>query len=628
MEVSIAVFTALLLLGWGAPFPVAADPALDKFALLDFIRYLPHGRLLNWNPFIPSAATGSASLAAPTAPAYRPIPPNTISRLSALQTLSLRSNSLTGPLPADFILLTSLTDLHLQQNGFSGLLPSDFSVWPNLTVLDLSFNAFNGSIPSSISNLTQLTALNLSNNSLSGSIPDLQLPNLKLLNLSYNRLVGTIPGSLRLFPISSFSGNNLSPTNFTRPSPSPSPSPSPLPSPTTSPVSSSPGRKLSESVILGIIVGGCVLGFAIFAAVLLVVWSRKKQQVLVSGKLVKRERSTGKEPAGNQGEVNPLVFFEGCTFAFDLEDLLRASAEVLGKGTFGTAYKALLEDSTAVVVKRLKDVGVGKREFEQQMATIGRLKHENIVELRAYYYSKDEKLMVYDYFSPGSVSSMLHGRQGEERTPLGWETRLRIALGAARGIAHLHSDSGGNLVHGNIRSSNIFLNQRLYGCLSDVGLALLAGAGGRRPVGYRAPELVDGRRPTQSSDIYSFGVFLLELLTGKTPVRVAGGAAGEVVHLVRWVQSVVREEWTAEVFDVELMRCPEVEEGLVEMLRVAMVCVAAAPEQRPAIADVVRMIADVGRSENDAADRSSSGGAVTPAGNRFSSPAAEGPPVI
>lgn len=418
MEVSIAVLTALLLLGWAGPFPVAADPALDKFALLDFIRDLPHGRLLNWSPFIPvcgnwigitCSADGSRIIGVrlPGVGLSGAIPPNTISRLTALQTLSLRSNSLTGPLPADFNLLTSLTDLHLQQNAFSGPLPSDFSVWPNLTVLDLSFNAFNGIIPSSISNLTQLTALNLSNNSLSGSIPDLRLPNLKLLNLSYNRLNGTIPGSLRLFPISSFSGNNLSLANFTQPSPSPSPSP--LPSPTTSPASPSPGRNLSESTILGIIVGGCVLGFLMLAGALLVVWSRKKQQVLVSGKLARRERSTGKEATGNQGEANSLVFFEGCTFAFDLEDLLRASAEVLGKGTFGTAYKALLEDSTAVVVKRLKDVGVGKKDFEQQMATIGRLKHENIVELRAYYYSKDEKLMVYDYFSLGSVSSMLHG---------------------------------------------------------------------------------------------------------------------------------------------------------------------------------------------------------------------------
>ena len=105
-----------------------------------------------------------------------------------------------------------------------------------------------------------------------------------------------------------------------------------------------------------------------------------------------------------------IICFEGPNLAFDLEDLLRASAEVLGKGTFGTTYKAALEDATTVIVKRLlKEVGVTKRDFEQQMEVVGSIRHENIAALRAYYYSKDEKLMVYDYFSQGNVSTMLHG---------------------------------------------------------------------------------------------------------------------------------------------------------------------------------------------------------------------------
>lgn len=104
-----------------------------------------------------------------------------------------------------------------------------------------------------------------------------------------------------------------------------------------------------------------------------------------------------------------MVFFPGCTFEFDLEDLLTASAEILGKGMCGTTYKAILEDATTVVVKRVKYVGVGKRDFEQQMEMIGRIRHENVVELRAYYYSKDEKLIVYDFYNQGNVSSLLHG---------------------------------------------------------------------------------------------------------------------------------------------------------------------------------------------------------------------------
>ena len=110
-----------------------------------------------------------------------------------------------------------------------------------------------------------------------------------------------------------------------------------------------------------------------------------------------------------EGERNKLVFFEGGVYSFDLEDLLRASAEVLGKGSVGTSYKAVLEEGTTVVVKRLKDVAVSKREFEMQMEMLGKIKHENVVPLRAFYYSKDEKLLVCDFMSDGSLSALLHG---------------------------------------------------------------------------------------------------------------------------------------------------------------------------------------------------------------------------
>ncbi|XP_047269148.1 probable inactive receptor kinase At4g23740 isoform X2 [Capsicum annuum] len=122
----------------------------------------------------------------------------------------------------------------------------------------------------------------------------------------------------------------------------------------------------------------------------------------------KGDMSPEKAISRSQDANNRLVFFEGCNYAFDLEDLLRASAEVLGKGTFGMVYKVILEDATTVVVKRLKDVVAGKK-FEQQMEIVGSIKHKNVVELRAYYYSKDGKLIVSDYFSKGSVAAMLHG---------------------------------------------------------------------------------------------------------------------------------------------------------------------------------------------------------------------------
>ncbi|KAG0454723.1 hypothetical protein HPP92_024015 [Vanilla planifolia] len=462
-----------------------AEPEADKEALLDFLAGVTHGRALNWrdNTSVCKEWSGVVcdpdgshvvELRLPGRGFNGQVPSNTLSRLSGLRILSLRSNRLSGTLPPDFSNLTALTGLHLQFNGFSGRLPSDFSAWKNLTMLDLSHNAFEGSIPGSISNLTHLASLNLSNNSLSGRIPELLPPNLQFLNLSSNHLEGSIPKSLLRFPHSSFSSNQLSPVFPQIHSPSPPPISHPF------------KRNVTESSLLGIIVGGSALAFVAFAVLLLLCFSSKKYGIS-SPREEKGHDSSEKRDAVNEEEHNRLVFFQGCSSAFDLEDLLRASAEVLGKGSYGTSYKAVLEDATTVVVKRLKEVSVGRREFEQQMEMLGNIRHDNVVGLKAYYFSKDEKLLVYDYYSKGSVYSMLHGKRDEARAELDWETRLQIAIGAATAIAHIHSEQGGKLVHGNIKSSNVFLNHRNHGCLSDLGLATMATPAAPRVPGYRAP---------------------------------------------------------------------------------------------------------------------------------------------
>jgi hypothetical protein len=200
-----------------------------------------------------------------------------------------------------------------------------------------------------------------------------------------------------------FSGNNIPFETFP-------PHASPVVTPSDTPYPRSRNKRgLGEKTLLGIIVASCVLGLLAFVFFIAVCCSRKKGEAQFPGKLLKGGMSPEKMVSRSQDANNRLTFFEGCNYAFDLEDLLRASAEVLGKGTFGMAYKAILEDATTVVVKRLKEVSVGKRDFEQQMEVVGSIRLENVVELKAYYYSKDEKLMVYDYYNQGSISSMLHG---------------------------------------------------------------------------------------------------------------------------------------------------------------------------------------------------------------------------
>ncbi|XP_061355187.1 probable inactive receptor kinase At4g23740 [Gastrolobium bilobum] len=595
-------------------FGAGAEPVEDKQALLDFLHNIDHSPHLNWhkNSSVCKNWTGVTcntdqskviALQLPRTGLSGPIPPNTLSRLLALQTVSLTSNSITGSFPSGFSEMKNLTYLYLQFNNFSGPLPSDFSVWHNLTVANLSNNSFNGSIPSSVSNLTHLTSLVLSSNSLSGEIPDLNIPSLQELNLANNNLSGVVPKSLQRFPSWAFSGNNLTSTYALPPA-------FPFQPPNAHPKRKTKG--LREPALLGIIIGGCVLGFAVMAFFVIVCCYKKGGEDGQPVKFQKKEVSRKKEVSESR-EKNKIVFFEGCNLAFDLEDLLRASAEVLGKGTFGTVYKAALEEATTVAVKRLKEVTVGKREFEQQMEVVGRIRHDNVAALRAYYYSKDEKLMVYDYYEQGSVSAMLHGKRGEGRISLDWDSRLRIAIGAARGIAYIHAQHGGKLIHGNIKSSNIFLNSQGYGCLSDIGLATLMSPippPALRATGYRAFEVTDTRKATPASDVFSFGVLLLELLTGKSPMHATGGE--EVVHLVRWVNSVVREEWTAEVFDVVLLRYPNIEEEMVEMLQIGMACVVRIPDQRPKMEEVVRMVEEIRRvnTENRPSTESRSEGST------------------
>lgn len=206
-------------------------------------------------------------------------------------------------------------------------------------------------------------------------------------------------------------------------------------------------------------------------------------------------------------------------------------------------------------------------------------------------------LLVYDYMPMGSLSALLHGNKGAGRTPLNFEIRSSIALGTARGIEYLHSQ-GPNVSHGNIKSSNILLTKTYDARVSDFGLAHLVGPSStpNRVAGYRAPEVTDPRKVSQKADVYSFGVLVLELLTGKAPTHALLNEEG--VDLPRWVQSIVKEEWTSEVFDIELLRYQSVEDEMVQLLQLAIDCAAQYPDNRPSMSDVTRRIEELCRSSS------------------------------
>ncbi|CAJ2668594.1 unnamed protein product [Trifolium pratense] len=300
-------------------------------------------------------------------------------------------------------------------------------------------------------------------------------------------------------------------------------------------------------------------------------------------------------------EKNKLVFLEGCSYNFDLEDLLRAPAEVLGEVSYGSSYKATLlleeEEAMIVLVIRLKEGVVGKKEFEQHMEILERVgQHTNVVPLRAYYFWKDERYMVYDYVPAGNLSTLLHGsRSGGRTTPFDWDSRVKVSLGTARGIAHIHSVGGTKFTHGNIMSSNVLLNQDKEGCFFDFGLTSLVNVPAKRSrvAGYRAPEVIKTGNHSHKSDVYSFGVLLLELLTGIAPQPpLQSRGRYDIIDLPRWVRSVIREQLTIELFDDEL-KYENMEKEMVQMLDIAMACVAKMPDMRPNMVEVVRMIEEI-----------------------------------
>ncbi|XP_023521799.1 probable leucine-rich repeat receptor-like protein kinase At1g68400 [Cucurbita pepo subsp. pepo] len=552
-----------------------------------------------------------------------------LTALTQLRVLSLKRNRLSGPIP-DLSNFTALKLVFLSYNEFSGDFPASFRSLVRLYRLDLSHNNLTGEIPASVNRMAHLLTLRVEDNRFSGSILELNLPNLQDFNVSANSFSGEIPKSLSTFPESSF-GQNLglcgsplqsctsivsNPTEpgsegaiaspITRPrnlTVSSSPTSLPGVSPETKPENThhhSTG-KIGSLALIAIILGDVLVLAVVSLLLYCYFWKNsadRSRDRKGSSKLLESEKivySSSPFPVQGGTERGRMVFFEGVK-KFELEDLLRASAEMLGKGGFGTSYKAILDDGNVVAVKRLKDAHVGgKREFEQHMEVLGRLRHANIVSLRAYYFAREEKLLVYDYMPNGSFFWLLHGNRGPGRTPLDWTTRLKIAAGAARGLSFIHNSCKSlRLAHGNVKSTNILLDQSGNARVSDFGLALFTPPSTPRSNGYRAPECGEGRKLTQKADVYSFGVLLLELLTGKCPsVMENGGGYGGVLDLPRWVQSVVREEWTAEVFDLELMRYKDIEEEMVGLLQIALACTSASPDQRPKMSHVVKMIEEL-----------------------------------
>ncbi|ERM95551.1 probably inactive leucine-rich repeat receptor-like protein kinase IMK2 [Amborella trichopoda] len=528
--------------------------------------------------------------------------PEELGELPRLRNLDLSSNSISGNLPLPLLNLSSLVQLNIGNNQISSTIPEAINKLEKLSVLVLKHNRINGSIPSSLSKISGLSQLDLSENNLTGRIPPslADLPNLDSLNVSYNNLSGSVPPLLSLkFNSSSFKGN-LQLCGYSPSVPCSAPPHPPFPPPSNPP--NSHKKELTKREKILIIVGGVLLVFVLLLCCLLILCWVSRERKKTNGKGGNGAGAKGVAPpvGGGGGEEGggeaggKLVHFDG-PLAFTADDLLCATAEVMGKSTYGTVYKATLEDGNQVAVKRLRErISKGQREFEAEAGTLGKIRHPNLLPLRAYYWGpKDEKLLVFDFMPGGSLAAFLHARGPE--TPIDWSTRMNIAISTARGLHHLHTRE--NIVHGNLTAGNILLDEDRNAKIADFGLSRLMTAAANSNViatagalGYRAPELSKLKKASTKTDIYSLGVVLLELLTGKAP----SDASSTGASLPEWVASIVKEEWTNEVFDLELIRdSANTGDELLNTLKLALHCVDPSPSARPDIEHVLHQLEEI-----------------------------------
>ncbi|KAG2273411.1 hypothetical protein Bca52824_067966 [Brassica carinata] len=567
---------------------VTSDLDSDRRALL-LLRNSVRGRPLLWNTSASSPCAWHGvhcdsgrvtTLRLPGAGLFGSLPLGGIGNLTQLQTLSLRFNSLSGPIPSDFSNLALLRYLYLQGNAFSGEIPPFLFTLPSIIRINLGENRFSGRIPDNVNNATRLVTLYLEKNQLTGSIPEITIT-LQQFNVSSNQLNGSVPDSLSGFPQSAFEGNTLcgKPLN---------PCEGDAETPNSPPVSppSPPGKKDSDKLSAGAI-AGIVIGSV----------AEKGEEngqprnveapvAAATSAAVHKESSAANVPpakasgSGGGAVSKDLTFFVKSFGEFDLDGLLKASAEVLGKGTVGSSYKASFEHGLVVAVKRLRDVVVPEKDFRERLQVLGSMSHPNLVTLIAYYFSPDEKLLVSEYMSRGSLSALLHGNKGNGRAPLNWETRAGIALGAARAISYLHSRDS-TTSHGNIKSSNILLSNSYEAKVSDYGLApiISSTSAPNRIDGYRAPEVTDAQN----------------LSKRKSPTHQQ--LTEEGVDLPRWVQSITDQQSPSQVFDPELAgHQSEGNENMIRLLKIGISCTAQYPDSRPSMAEVTRLIEEVSHS--------------------------------
>ncbi|KVI06344.1 probable inactive receptor kinase At2g26730 [Cynara cardunculus var. scolymus] len=496
---------------------------------------------------------------------------------TSLLSLSLKYNNLSGSLPPEISNCKRLRHLYLSGNRFSGNLPDSLTDLANLKRIDISNNEFSGKLPD-MSRITGLLSFFAQNNHFTGQLPNFNYRQLEDFDVSNNGFSGRIPDDTGGFGAKSFAGN---PQLCGKELPNACPK--------------KKKKNLNDFLIFS---GYAILGLIVLVLIALLFLKKKERledaKIGSSKKGVKNTDDSGHSSESKNGVTrsefsitsaenggvsaslvvlsSPLEAVNGLRF----EDLLRAPAELIGRGKHGSLYKVIPNGGIALVVKRIKDWEISRDEFKKRMQRIDQVKHPKVLPVVAYYCSKQEKLLVYEFQQNGSLLALLHGSQNGQT--FDWGSRLNIACSIAEALAFMHAElQDDQLAHGNLKSSNILLTKDMEACMSEYGLMVVDNGCGSHS---------QKNNSVFNADVYAFGVILLELLTGKT-------VQNNGLDLVKWVNSVVKEEWTGEVVDKALVVEGASEERMVGLLQIGLKCINGSPP----IGQVATMIVSLKEEE-------------------------------
>ncbi|MFS7985482.1 putative protein kinase RLK-Pelle-LRR-III family [Helianthus anomalus] len=337
----------------------------------------------------------------------------------------------------------------------------------------------------------------------------------------------------------------------------------------------------STLVIVEVVLVIALLGMIVSVAIVKVTKSLKKMNMKTN--LQSSRKTSGLTEVKQEETSQDLVFFTEEEHRFKLENLLDAGADLQNQNFCSSLYRVQLNNDGDYAVKRLKKLQASNAEFACTIGKVGKINHPNILPLVAYSCQGEEKLLIYKYQNKGSLLSLME-RYVEGKRDFPWKLRMSIAVGIAKGLDHIYKsfEDSEIIPHGNIKLSNILLNENEEPLISEYGYSSVLDPKSVclfKSNGYTAPE----RSLSEQGDVYSFGVILLELLTGKI-VDNSG------LDLPKWVKAMVREEWTGEVFDKEIAKV-----GMIgfPLLNISLKCVAHFAENRPTMAEVLETILGV-----------------------------------